>query len=72
MDSMKPQLTEREGQLLLLMRQHPEFTGQEMADVLKINGNTLKAHRRNLYRELRTTNVASTILKAMELGLVPK
>lgn len=63
-------LTPRLRQVLDLMAEGK--TVREMAEALGIAPNTVKIHRGALFAVFQTHDPVSTVLKAMQLGLLPQ
>ena len=62
-----PELTEREGEILLLMAQHR--TNQEIARQLQISPKTVRNHVSNIFAKLQVADRAQAILRARDAGL---
>jgi DNA-binding NarL/FixJ family response regulator len=62
-----PELTEREGEILLLIAQHR--TNQEIAQDLRISPKTVRNHVSNIFAKLQVADRAEAILRARDAGL---
>ena len=63
-------LTERQLDTLRGIARYPEASRKELADKLNITTSTLQKHINAIFTELQTTNMVSTVLQAMRLGLI--
>ena len=61
-------LTEREMEILHLIIF--EYTTSEIAEHLFLSIDTIKSHRRNIFRKLSARNVAGLVRKAFEYDLI--
>lgn len=66
----KPQLTERQFQVLQAIIRSPEASREEIAEKLSISKNTLQKHVTATFTALGVTNMESCILRVMRMGLV--
>ena len=65
---MKKKLTEREMQVLNLIRDG--LITKEVANVLKISVRTVETYRRNINEKLSTHNVSAALSKARQLNVI--
>ncbi len=61
-----PELTEREGEILLLIAQYQ--TNQEIAQGLQIRPKTVRNHVSNIFAKLQVADRAEAILRARDAG----
>ena len=66
--SPKPQLSEREREVLALVAEGS--TSKEIANKLSISLQTVETHRTNLMAKLRVRNMAGMVVYAVHMGLV--
>lgn len=63
-------LTERQLAILRAIARFPESYREDLADSMNITTSTLQKHISAIFAKMETTNMVSTILKAMRMGLV--
>ncbi|MFN2146135.1 MAG: LuxR C-terminal-related transcriptional regulator [Anaerolineales bacterium] len=66
-----PHLTNRQAQILSLIRSKPGFSNVELANVLVVAPSTIRNHLSDIYLKLGVSNRTSAIIKAQTLGLLP-
>lgn len=64
-------LTLRQRQVILAIAKKPDNSYATTASLLGITENTLKGHLRGAFSELGVTNIASCIIRCMQLNLIP-
>ena len=69
-DTLKEPLTNRELEVLRLMKQGS--LSKEIANTLKVSINTVNTHRRNILRKLKANNSIEAVNFAQRLGLLNK
>jgi len=67
-DTLEDPLTEREIEILRLMKQG--FLSKEMAAKLNISINTVNSHRQNIFQKLESNNAMEAVNYAIRLGIV--
>ncbi|MBN2045550.1 MAG: response regulator transcription factor [Anaerolineales bacterium] len=66
-----PSLTNRQAQILSLVRSQPGISNVELANILVVAPSTIRNHLSDIYIKLGVNNRASAIIKAQQLGLLP-
>jgi DNA-binding NarL/FixJ family response regulator len=62
------ELTRREGEVLGLIAKG--YSYNEIAELLKLSPNTIRAHIRNIYRKLAVKSRSEAVFEAAQLGLI--
>ncbi|MDQ6973851.1 MAG: response regulator transcription factor [Mariprofundaceae bacterium] len=65
---LKEQLTTRETEVLEYISRG--YSYQEIADILHLSTNTIRAHIRNIYRKLAVKSRTEAVFEATQLGLI--
>ncbi len=66
-ETLFPELTDREREILILIAQH--FSNPEIAQRLSLSPKTVRNHVSNIFSKLQVTDRAQAILKARDAGL---
>ncbi len=66
-----PRLTNRQTQILSLIRSKPGISNVQLAEVLVVAPSTVRNHLSDIYLKLGVSNRTSAIIKAQKLGLLP-
>lgn len=66
-----PHLTNRQTQILSLIRSKPGISNVELANLLVVAPSTIRNHLSDIYLKLGVSNRTSAIIKAQNLGLLP-
>jgi DNA-binding NarL/FixJ family response regulator len=66
--SDEDELTRREGEVLGLIAKG--YSYNEIAELLKLSPNTIRAHIRNIYRKLAVKSRSEAVFEAAQLGLI--
>jgi DNA-binding CsgD family transcriptional regulator len=68
METMKPQLTKRELQVLKLICK--QYTNPEIAETLDLGVRTIDGFRESLLKKTKSRNVVGLVLYAIKQGIV--
>jgi len=63
-------ITDREKEILDLISRG--YSTKEISEILYISDETVKSHRKNLFRKLNARNSANLIMNATRIGLLDK
>jgi ATP/maltotriose-dependent transcriptional regulator MalT len=66
-----PSLTNRQAQILSLIRSKPGISNVDLAKFLVVAPSTIRNHLSDIYIKLGVNNRASAIIKAQQYGLLP-
>ena len=66
-----PSLTNRQAQILSLIRSKPGISNVDLANLLVVAPSTIRNHLSDIYIKLGVNNRASAIIKAQQYGLLP-
>ena len=67
-----PSLTGRQAQILSLVSSQPGISNVDLANVLVVAPSTIRNHLSDIYIKLGVNNRAAAIIKAQQLGLLPR